>query len=477
MRSLFSLSFVLVLLTLGCGQAPSASATCSVGNCSGCCDASGACQLGLTNFSCGFAGQACTTCPSGTTCAAGGICAANLVTAPDGGKPDAGFVPVGIGSACAGNTFLCSDSCVDVSTDENNCGLCGKECASGLVCLRGGCQPLPNDCTVAPCPSDYGCNPVSKKCESACYSNSDCVGDAVCVNRSCQCSLGFQTQCGNVCVSVTDSSCLCPEGFESFGKDCVDIDECRRSTTSCPSGSVCSNNIGSFSCACPPGTIGTPGSCEVDQCATDNGGCGPHANCNDYPNQNRYCTCHTGYSYIGNTCVPTCYVGLDECVDSTLACYDSPSGDRCLIPGSKPLGELCTANEQCQKGLGCGVNPTTGYGTCKLNCYNNCSSGWCRDSVCKPTTGETCNPLAQDCESGACYYSSNTRCLSAGNLIEGQLCHYLNDCAPQLVCLSDVPDGGFACHKLCNPNGQPGCSGGRQCAPLENPVYGACPLL
>jgi Stigma-specific protein, Stig1 len=46
--------------------------------------------------------------------------------------------------ACAAGTGYCGGTCVDVSTDANNCGACGNVCAAGDTCQNGAC--------IAPCP-------------------------------------------------------------------------------------------------------------------------------------------------------------------------------------------------------------------------------------------------------------------------------------------------------------------------------------
>ena len=262
-RPLRSLLALLLLVT-GCdGPQP---ATCSSANCLGCCDDSGQCQFGKADVSCGVAGQQCQACGLGTHCAASGFCDALFTSTPtpqpqpqprpDAGQPDAGTsVSTTPGSTCAGTTTRCGTTCRDLSTDENNCGACGRECMAGLVCSRGSCQVLPSDCTTTPCPGDFGCNPETRHCTSGCFANSDCRGDAVCSSGVCRCGPS-EAQCGNVCARTSSpTSCACPSGYEAHGGDCVDVDECARGTHSCPSGSVCINAPGSWDCECPPGFI------------------------------------------------------------------------------------------------------------------------------------------------------------------------------------------------------------------------------
>lgn len=46
--------------------------------------------------------------------------------------------------ACGGGTCSCPDSpCVDLETDRSNCGACGRECEAGQVCRSGECVTIP----------------------------------------------------------------------------------------------------------------------------------------------------------------------------------------------------------------------------------------------------------------------------------------------------------------------------------------------
>src|SRR5690606_24868496 len=47
----------------------------------------------------------------------------------------------GCGEGCTGGTTCCPDvrTCVDLDTDEANCGTCGRSCRSDEVCTDGQC--------------------------------------------------------------------------------------------------------------------------------------------------------------------------------------------------------------------------------------------------------------------------------------------------------------------------------------------------
>ncbi|MBK6531394.1 MAG: hypothetical protein IPF99_17835 [Deltaproteobacteria bacterium] len=83
---------------------------------------------------------------------------------PDTGTPDAGRVDVGVADAgprdagatdagaCTGGQARCGAACVDLQTDEANCGRCGTACSAGGVCMAGRCS------TVACMVSASDCN-------------------------------------------------------------------------------------------------------------------------------------------------------------------------------------------------------------------------------------------------------------------------------------------------------------------------------
>ena len=44
-----------------------------------------------------------------------------------------------VGGDCANGYTNCSNSCVNLQTDQHNCGRCGNECTSGVACIQGKC--------------------------------------------------------------------------------------------------------------------------------------------------------------------------------------------------------------------------------------------------------------------------------------------------------------------------------------------------
>ncbi len=153
----------------GCGRACPADRTCSGGACTctnGRTDCGGTClDLMVNGQNCGACGRACAldhTCSAGAcTCPAGksecgGLCTDLSTNAQNCGSCgmkcgtgqvcQAGACVCGPGYKECGGTCIpesqsgitCNGVCIDPKTDKNNCGVCGKVCASGL-CGNGTC--------------------------------------------------------------------------------------------------------------------------------------------------------------------------------------------------------------------------------------------------------------------------------------------------------------------------------------------------
>src|SRR5258706_15745774 len=49
---------------------------------------------------------------------------------------------------CGPGRSLCKGSCIDTTSDPNNCGACDVKCGPNALCKAGACQPCPGGWTV-----------------------------------------------------------------------------------------------------------------------------------------------------------------------------------------------------------------------------------------------------------------------------------------------------------------------------------------
>ncbi|HTQ05601.1 MAG TPA: expansin EXLX1 family cellulose-binding protein [Polyangiaceae bacterium] len=106
----------------------------------------GAAGLGTTGGSGGSGGSAGGSGGSGAMSGTGGSTSMAGQGATGGGMTDpCASVTCGTGQTCSNGTCmcmtgtLCSGSCVDTTSDANNCGTCGTKCDSGGACVDGKC--------------------------------------------------------------------------------------------------------------------------------------------------------------------------------------------------------------------------------------------------------------------------------------------------------------------------------------------------
>ena len=177
----------------------------------------------------------------------------------------------------------------------------------------------------------------------------------------------------------------------------------------CNNGGTCVDNGNSYTCDCTgTGFTGPTCSVDIDECSTNNGGCG--SNCLDMFRTPPTCTCAPGFTSTdgGATCVPGDCGCAHECVET----LGEPTSCKCRDGYSTPddgvtcVADDCTGSSPCQNGGRCtGSAPYamcdcsgTGYTgpTCEedvLECgYNNggCAH-FCTENVGAPPTC-TCLP-------------------------------------------------------------------------------------
>jgi len=198
-------------------------------------------------------------------------------------------LPAAAQLTCDTGETACNGVCVDLLTDEANCGVCGEICESDLVgvaCIEGECvriscpAALPLQCgetvddCVDPATDPNNCGACGVVCQSGvcgagvCGSCDEgeiaCSGVCVatcCDNNNCG-------ACGVVCtggLTCFEGQCDCPSGLCGCAEgqlDCggVCIDSCCDNANCGGCGIVCSDGLTCFegNCDCPSGDCDTP---------------------------------------------------------------------------------------------------------------------------------------------------------------------------------------------------------------------------
>ena len=254
-------------------------------------------------------------------------------------------------------------------------GFLGKSC---LVCevpaaSVGACVSVPKCDDGNPCTTD-ACDASNGACSSECAVAN---ADAICSDNG---------GCDYSCVDgFVDADGLAGNGCE---KPLVDVDDCKPNP--CLNGATCTDLVGTFTCACPPGWEGTLCGTNVDEC--QDGPCQNGGQCVDGLNA-FVCQCPVGF--LGDLCE----TNIDNCVVNPCknggACVDGVNAFSCDCPLGW-MGALCTqtvcAELVCNDGLFCTIDGCDDAGC-------NTAPVVCNDQV--DCTTEACVEANEGCTSTA----------------------------------------------------------------------------
>ena len=365
------------------------------------------------------------TCPSGEKCT-NGKCAAS----------------------CLDGQVYCGGNCVDLQTDNYNCGACGTQCPSGQACVNGTCSTScasgTTNCggkclnfsdlhlaSCTTCATNY-CDTDNNKA-NGCESNAKGTDPKNC--GSC----GTSCKSGEACVDgVCQTSC--PGSQIVCGGNCVDVKtdnyNCGACGTQCPSGQACDD--GACKTSCPGSQVDCGGTCvttstDVNHCGTCDKYCLElaHATNGAVSCINSICkvwSCEDSYfPNTGNTaCVECTDDNTSKChthvTNNTNAMTYSCNSNKCeintcatgFVPKDDKLSCVqCTASDTSQCSTVNNGNVTCEANTCGFTCNNGYHKN---DDTCEQDTNDNCGSHGNKCH-------GSTRCCDKGS---GFSCQ--NDC-------------------------------------------------
>ena len=323
-----------------------------------------------------------------------------------------GLSAAGTMTQCTGSLSLCNGYCVDLQTDNSNCGACGVTAGTGRVCRNG--------------QSQTGSSPIGA---------------------------AQQTTAGTYQAPTTTG---CSQGLSLCSGSCKDVmtdeDNCGRCGYACWQGETCSS--GQCLLTCPGGFFNCDGSCKDLQ--TDENNCG---GCSNTCSSNQVCrdgrcsavSSNLPYTTVITTIPVTTTAAAAPPLPTTLGCAAGQTlcGNSCRniltdISNCGSCGNACPINQYCSGGqcVCVGAYPVKCNVVCVnlRNDNNNCG-------VC----GKVC-PLNvanghSRCDSGSCLISCNSdghlNCNQ--NIADGCEVYVMNDvnncgncgirCQPQFSCI------------------------------------------
>ncbi len=347
------------------------------------------------------------------------------------------------GCSCTDSSSCTSGLCLDTADGKRCASPCGDGCGTGQTCVNlAGSGGQGYDVCIGqwgklcyPCDATQDCQVPGVKgslcvtegtlgsfCGAACKADVDCPNGYAClVGQSPEGPKSLQ--CIRVGGDGNFATCSCTPSAKTAAlqttcyaeqKDLSGkvVGKCPGARTCGPTGlgacvlvglqpevcdgidNDCNGKIDDNASGCGPGQLCGGGKCVgAGACSTGNGGCDVHATCSDGGTNVATCTCKSGYSGDGKTCLADCAVPWGGSLGSgkTVSAYASDSvacGATCSqetrtcnngsLSGSNSFGSCAPAAcaGQCPSATITFDWGITGSGPCKVTLPASSSSNW-----------------------------------------------------------------------------------------------------
>jgi hypothetical protein len=230
---------------------------------------------------------------------------------------------------CAAGGKLCGGTCIDVATDEANCGDCGVTCDAGEVCDAGVCG-----CPVGQMVCGGVCTDTLTNSDHCGACDDPCATGVSCTNGACGCPVN-QMQCPGECADLQTDNANCGQCDRicSGGKTCVtgncactgtNILEC---SGACIDKTTNNSHCGMCDMACNGGKTCQGGSC---QCTGGMVSCS--GTCYDVTADRNHCGSGCSVCSTSQLCNNGCSAAPAV---NILTRWDNPTG--WTTPGNTPI--------------------------------------------------------------------------------------------------------------------------------------------
>ena len=259
----------------------------------------------------------------------------------------------GTAVGCPAGEIYCNGQCMDLSGDAQNCGLCGNRCPPGSDCVSGVCTEAAGSFTG----TAVGCPTGEIYCNGRCADlSSDTQNCGLCGNRcppGSACVSGVCTRTSGAGTTGVGSAC-CPDGDTNCNGQCVnlltDTQSCGRCGRACPEGTKCIDGACIAVACCSEGNTNCNGKCV--NLLTDTQNCG---RCSK--------VCPEGTTCIDGACSGAASTGGTSCPSGKINCNGQcvdPSTD---VQNCGTCGKQCPSGGTCVSGV-CTSGASTGGTSC-----------------------------------------------------------------------------------------------------------------